>query len=165
MHIVSRHRHVCTFVLDHRSDTYSSTNPSVNGFAAALADGSKSVRTSFPGVELSPTSDSSQDVPTTNVKGGRTVTSRQSTGRDVSSRHPGDNATIGHRGSATDDALDGMGSVDQDMIPRSDWNKTLDTAVSIPEGPEERADEHEANASLGTGNTYDDDIANVKDER
>lgn len=116
-------------------------------------------------MELSPTSDSSQDVSTTNVKGGRTVTSRQSTGRDASSRHPGDNEAIGHRGSATAGALDGIESVDHGMIPRSDWNKTLDTAVSIPEGPEERADEHEANASLGTVNTYDDDSANVKDER
>lgn len=33
-------------------------------------------------------------------------------------------------------------------IPKSDWGRTLDTTVSIPEGPEERADEHEANASL-----------------
>lgn len=33
-------------------------------------------------------------------------------------------------------------------VPKSDWGRTLDTTVSIPEGPEERADEHEANASL-----------------
>lgn len=31
---------------------------------------------------------------------------------------------------------------------KSDWNKTMDTNISIPEGPEERADEHEANADL-----------------
>lgn len=31
---------------------------------------------------------------------------------------------------------------------QGDWNKTLDTTISIPEGPEARADEHEANAAL-----------------
>lgn len=30
---------------------------------------------------------------------------------------------------------------------KGDWNKTLDTTVSIPDGPEARADEHEANAA------------------
>lgn len=42
----------------------------------------------------------------------------------------------------------GRGRLEDEDIPRSDWGRTLDTAVSIPEGPEERADEHEANASL-----------------
>ncbi|CAM9285916.1 unnamed protein product, partial [Scytosiphon promiscuus] len=36
---------------------------------------------------------------------------------------------------------------DQD-VPKSDWGRTMDTAISIPEGgAEERADQHEANAS------------------
>lgn len=35
-----------------------------------------------------------------------------------------------------------------------DWNKTLDTAISIPEGPEARADEHEANAAAAA--SWDD---------
>lgn len=91
------------------------------------------------------------------------------TGRDAtnSSRRPGDNETIGHKGGSatTDGSFDGMGRIGHDLVPRSDWNKTLDTAVSIPEGPEERADEHEANASLEMGSSNFDETASVKDGR
>eukprot|EP00752_Nemacystus_decipiens_P010049 g8959.t1 len=45
----------------------------------------------------------------------------------------------------------GRRRLEDEDLPRSDWGRTLDTAVSIPEGPEERADEHEANASLEHG--------------
>ena len=45
-------------------------------------------------------------------------------------------------------ARNGGGRLEDEDIAKSDWGRTLDTAVSIPEGPEERADEHEANASL-----------------
>ncbi|CAM9763361.1 unnamed protein product, partial [Ectocarpus fasciculatus] len=41
----------------------------------------------------------------------------------------------------------GQGRLEDEDIPKSDWGRTLDTTVSIPEGAEERADQHEANAS------------------
>ncbi|CAB1119684.1 unnamed protein product [Ectocarpus sp. CCAP 1310/34] len=41
----------------------------------------------------------------------------------------------------------GEGRLEDEDIPKSDWGRTLDTTVSIPEGAEERADQHEANAS------------------
>ncbi|CAM9729359.1 unnamed protein product [Ectocarpus sp. 8 AP-2014] len=41
----------------------------------------------------------------------------------------------------------GEGRLEDEDIPKSDWGRTLDTTVSIPEGAEERADQHETNAS------------------
>lgn len=42
----------------------------------------------------------------------------------------------------------GQGRLEDQDIPKSDWGRTLDTTISIPEGgAEERADQHEANAS------------------
>lgn len=38
-----------------------------------------------------------------------------------------------------------------------DWNKTLNTTISIPAGPEARADEHEAHAAAE--NLWDDLVA------
>ncbi len=58
----------------------------------------------------------------------------------------GGNSTVG--GSASARSGGGGQRLEDEDIPKSDWGRTLDTAVSIPDGPEERADEHEANASL-----------------
>lgn len=117
-----------------RSETYSSTDPSVHGGAAlAFADPPKSLRGSFQDV----------DAYTTDKKGDRgSSEARGSTWRE--------NQRYTRR--SNDDTFGGGGVVeDRDIYGRygeGDWNKTLDTAVSIPEGPEERADEHEANASM-----------------
>lgn len=86
---------------------------------------------------------------------------------DGGSNHPYKNKTREKRGSSSEKATrndsekassgricenpadrSGGGRLEDEDIPKSDWGRTLDTAVSIPEGPEERADEHEANASL-----------------
>lgn len=71
-------------------------------------------------------------------------------------------------GGRIDDSIvdrNGGGTLEDEDIPKSDWGRTLDTAVSIPEGPDERADEHEANASLehalGYGMTGDGDDSMV----
>ena len=71
--------------------------------------------------------------------------------------HQSDKTSVGK---ADDKDKQAGGGLQDEDIPKSDWGRTLDTAVSIPEGPEERADEHEANASLehalGRGMTGDD---------
>jgi len=58
----------------------------------------------------------------------------------------GGNSRVG--GSASARSAGGKQLLEDEEIPKSDWGRTLDTAVSIPEGPEERADQHEANAFL-----------------
>lgn len=63
--------------------------------------------------------------------------------------HHGSEKASGGRAGDRDKPVDRNGGrLEDEDIPKSDWGRTLDTAVSIPEGPEERADEHEANASL-----------------
>lgn len=71
--------------------------------------------------------------------------------------HPDASHIATHRESAASTGSTNSSKLDMPLVvdgihppgmSRSDWNKTLDTSISIPAGPEERADEHEANASL-----------------
>lgn len=72
---------------------------------------------------------------------------RRGSDSGTATQHEGKNASGGRVGGKPA-SLNGGGRLEDEDIPKSDWGRTMDTVVSIPEGPEERADEHEANASL-----------------
>ncbi|CAM9837616.1 unnamed protein product [Pylaiella littoralis] len=125
------------------SETYSSTDPSENAAVSAFADAPW-------GNNLAP------NFPETEVENSRARGSGKQSNRKLSVA-----GTAARRRSERV----GGGRLEDEDIPKSDWGRTLDTAVSIPEGPEERADEHEANASLehalGHGTTSDGDDSMV----
>lgn len=115
-----------------RSATYSSTDPSEKATLLAFENNprnSSQARRSFSAVPLG-----------TN---GATVSGRLHQSQDDHDKSSADrNGSSAGRGT-------GDGRLEDQDIPKSDWGRTLDTAISIPEGgAEERADQHEANASL-----------------
>lgn len=132
-----------------RSETYSSTDPSDHAGVSAFAE---------PPGEHSPAT----SVPPMQAGSGYERPNGTSTGPSKNKPHArrgsnGGIATQNGRERTSDDRVgdkdqpagrNGGGRLEDEDIPKSDWGRTLDTAVSIPEGPEERADEHEANASL-----------------
>lgn len=133
--------------LTFRSETYSSTDASDHAGVSAFAD---------PGEEHSPATglppmQAEYDGPggiLTDPNANKSHARRGSNG-GIATQHGREKTSDDRVGDADKLAgRQGGGRLEDEDIPKSEWGRTLDTAVSIPEGPEERADEHEANASL-----------------
>lgn len=139
-----------------RSETYSSTDPSENAAVSAFADApwGNNLAPNFPEIE----------VENSRARGSSKQSNRKLSVAGTAARRRSERVGGGIIGGSKTDQ-NGGGRLEDEDIPKSDWGRTLDTAVSIPEGPEERADEHEANASLehalGHGTTSDGDDSMV----
>lgn len=129
--------HVSAFC---RSDTYSSNG--VNEGTPYLAEPLNSLQEDFSGVGGSHTGRTRQGGHAVSTMG--EMRASDSTGVLDFTEHQGE----GSARSSRQGSLKGSGEAEDGNIPKTNWNRTLDTAVSIPEGSEERADEHEANASI-----------------
>ena len=135
-----------------RSETYSSTASSIDGAVSTFAGPLESEQGSARDGRVS-VAHQVDGRPRSNL-------GRRASGAGVhasSQSHRRQSENSGRRGSkslpasgrrASKTSRDNRARDDLEDIPRSDWGRTLDTTISIPEGPEERADEHEANASL-----------------
>ncbi|CAM9247015.1 unnamed protein product [Laminaria digitata] len=134
------------------SDTYSSTAPSVDGAVSTFADPLESQLRSSRDGRGGGMHQGDGSRPRSNVgrraSGAGSSTHASSHGRqsEVSSGRRKTRTASDQRTSRS--SRSSKAREEFEDIPKSDWGRTLDTAVSIPEGPEERADEHEANASL-----------------
>eukprot|EP00903_Cladosiphon_okamuranus_P014853 g13754.t1 len=148
------------------SATYSSTDPSDHAGVSALTEspGQHIPATGWPPLQAQADYDRADETSTQRHPDKSKSRARRGS-RSVKAKHHGGEKEkaggdqVGDAEEPTDRNRERRRLEDED-IPKSDWGRTLDTTVSIPEGPEERADEHEANASLedalGRGIATDD---------